>query len=70
MLPREKDGKMIKYPGMVSTDKVVDKALKDNKKGKDMSVPGFFASYFRIYSKITPASLVMKQWVLAIKKFL
>lgn len=70
MLPREKDGKKIKYPGMVSVDKVVNKALKDSERGKDMSVPGLFASYFRLYSKITPTSLVMKQWVAAIKKYL
>lgn len=70
MLPRERDGKKINYPGMVSTDLVVDKALKDSSKGKDMSVPGFFAQYFRIYSKITPTSIVMKQWVTGIRKYL
>lgn len=70
MLPREKDGKKINYPGMVGADLVVDKALKDSSKGKDMSVPGFFAQYFRIYSKITPTSIVMRQWVAGIRKYL
>ncbi len=70
MLPREKDGKKINYPGMVSVDKVVNKALRDSKAGREMSVPGFFANYFRIYSKLTPTAIVMRQWITGIKKYL
>ena len=70
MLPRTKDGKEIKYTGMIKADKVVSKALKDSSRGKDMSVPGFFANYFRFYSKITPTNLVMRQWVAGIRKYL
>lgn len=69
MLPRGKDGKKINYPGMISVDEVVSKALKDSERGKDMSVPGFFAQYFRIYSKLTPTSIVMRQWVRSIRKY-
>ena len=70
MLPKTKNGKEIKYSGMISADKVVTKALKDCLRGKDMSVPGFFANYFRFYSKITPTNLVMRQWVAGIRKYL
>ena len=70
MLPKTKDGKTIKYNGLLSPDLVVDKALRDCSRGKDMSVPGFFAKYFRFYSKITPTSLVMKLWVDSIKKYI
>ncbi|MEE3467071.1 MAG: SDR family NAD(P)-dependent oxidoreductase [Eubacterium sp.] len=70
MLPREKDGKPIKYPGMISPDKVVNKALKDSKKGKAMSVPSFFAKYTHFYSKIMPARFVMNQWARIVKKYL
>ncbi len=70
MLPREKDGKRIRYAGMIGAKKVVRKALKDNKKGKDMSTPGWFSKYFRIYSKITPTRLTMKQWVRIVRKHL
>ena len=62
MLPKEKDGKKIRYTGIISARKVAEKALKDNRKGKDMSTPGWFSKYFRIYSKITPTGLVMRQW--------
>ena len=70
MLPKEKDGKKIKYTGMISSRKVVKKVLKDNQKGKDMSTPGWFSKYFRIYSKITPTSLVMKQWTRVINQYI
>ncbi|MCR5848243.1 MAG: SDR family NAD(P)-dependent oxidoreductase [Lachnospiraceae bacterium] len=70
MLPRSKDGKEIKYPGMISAERVVSKALKDSSSGKDMSVPGLFAKYFRLYSKITPTGLIMKQWVWGIRKYI
>ena len=66
----EKNGKKIKYPGMISPDKVVKKALKDSKKSKEMSVPTFFAKYTRFYSKVMPARIVMKQWARIVKKYL
>ena len=70
MLPKTKDGKEIRYSGLISPDLVADKALCDSSRGKDMSVPGSFAKYFRFYSKITPASLVMKQWMKAIRRYI
>ena len=70
MLPREKNGKKINYTGMISSKKVVEKALKDNQKGKDMSTPGWFSKYFRIYSKINPTKLVMRQWSRAINRYI
>lgn len=70
MLPREKDGKKVRYVGMISPEKVVTRALKDSAKGRDISVPGFFAKYFRLYSKATPEKLVMKEWMLAIRKYM
>ena len=69
MLPRTKDGKEIKYAGMIDPETVVNKALKDSAKGKDMSVPGAFAKYFRFYSKITPTNIVMSQWSRSIRKY-
>jgi short-subunit dehydrogenase len=69
MLPREKDGKKIKYTGIISAEKVVKKALKDNRKGRDMSTPGWFSKYFRVYSKVTPTKITMKQWMKIVEKF-
>ena len=55
---------------MIAPEIVVDKALKDSARGKDMSVPGVFAKYFRFYSKITPANIVMSQWIRSIRKYI
>ena len=70
MLPKEKNGKPIKYIGMVKQDMVVKKALRDSRYGKDLSTPGFFAGYFRFYSKIAPSKMVMRQWVSMIRKYI
>ena len=64
-----KDGEKIHYTGKISAEKVVKKAMRDCLKGKDISTPGAFASYFRIYSKYTPTKIVMKQWVKAIRRY-
>lgn len=69
MLPKEVNGRKIRFAGMIKPERVVDKALKDSAKGRDMSVPGFFAKYFRIYSKVTPTRIVMDQWVAIIGKY-
>ena len=70
MLPKEKNGRPVKYFGMVKPQVVVKKALRDSSHGKDLSTPGFFAGYLRFYSKITPTKLVMKQWTSITKKYL
>lgn len=70
MLPHEKDGKSIKYTGMIRAEKVVKRALKDYRKGKDMSVPGAFSKWFRFYSKVMPTGIVMKQWMKVTRKYL
>lgn len=70
MLPRTRDGKEIKYVGLIAPETVVNKALKDSLRSKDMSVPGFFAKYFRVYSKLMPTNIVMNQWLRSIRKYL
>ena len=70
MLNNESGGRQVKYPGMVSPEKVVKDALRDARKGKDVSVCSPLFRYLRLYSKLTPHRLVMKQWVGMIKKYL
>ena len=69
MLPKEVKGRKVNYIGMLKPEKVVSMALKDSAKGKDMSVPGWFAKYFRFYSKITPTGIVMRQWAAIMGKY-
>lgn len=63
MLPRSKNGHPIHYAGMISAEKVVRQALLDNRKGKEMSTPGWFSKYFRFYSKYMPTKVIMRQWM-------
>ena len=69
MLPKEANGKKIHYTGMISPEKVVSKALSDLRRGKELSLPSFFAKYFRVYSKLMPTKLVMGQWAWIMRKY-
>ncbi|MBO4390759.1 MAG: SDR family NAD(P)-dependent oxidoreductase [Lachnospiraceae bacterium] len=69
MLPRKKDGKEIRYPGMISPEQVVTVALKDSAGGRALSLPGFFAKYFSFYSKVMPTRIVMRQWSRSVRKY-
>ena len=70
MLPKKNHGKDIKYPGMTPASKVVEVALKDCHKGRDVSVCSFYFRYMRFLSKVTPHSIAMKMWVKAIKQYI
>ena len=70
MLPKSNHGKDIKYPGMTPASKVVESALKDSRKGKDVSVCSFYFKYMRFLSKVTPHSIAMKMWVKAIRQYI
>ena len=70
MLRGESGGKRVKYPGMVSPAKVVKDALRDARRGKDVSVCSPVFRYLRLYSKLMPHKLVMRQWVRQIKGYI
>lgn len=70
MLPKTNKGKEINYPGMVNAGKVVDVALKDSRKGRDVSVCSFYYRYMRFLSKVMPHRLEMKLWVNGIKDYI
>ncbi len=70
MLPKNSNGYKVKYPGIVPAARVVDSALKDCRRGKDVSVCSFYYRYMRFLSKVTPHKLVMKIWVGMIRKYI
>ena len=69
MIKKEQNGKKIKFPGFVSAERVVKKAIKDAKKGKDMSVCTLFVKYEHICSKIFPQKWIMNIWGKGVKKY-
>ena len=51
------------FKPMYEPEDVVEKALKDSRKGKPMSVLGFHVQWLRFLSKILPHSIVMNSWL-------
>lgn len=67
---KEVNGHSVKFPALVSCDKVVTKALNDVKKGKDMSVCTFYVKWMHFLAKVCPQKSVMRTWVKDIKEYL
>lgn len=70
MLTREINGRKVKFPGMVSPQRVAEKALKDAKRGKDVSICSLYVKCQQLNVKLLPHRLVMKIWMRGIKKYL
>ncbi|WP_028515724.1 SDR family NAD(P)-dependent oxidoreductase [Ruminococcus flavefaciens] len=69
MLSKEYKGKPVKFPGLVSPNRVAVQALRDSAKGKDMSVCTLFVKYEHLLSKILPQKLLMKIWMYGIRDY-
>lgn len=70
LLQKEINGKKVKFPGMVTADRVVRQALKDAKRGRDMSVCSLYVKCQHVNVKLLPQRLVMKIWMAGIGKYL
>lgn len=70
MLAKEVNGKKVKFYGMVRPESVAKKAIKDAKKGKDVSICSFYVKCQHLNVKLLPHKLVMKLWMRSIKKYL
>lgn len=70
LLAREIGGKRVKFPGIVSPERVARKAIKDAKRGKDMSVCSFYVKCQHLNVKLLPQKLTMKLWMRGIQKYL
>ncbi len=70
LLPKEINGKKVKFPGIVTAEKVVRTALKDAEKKRDMSVCSLYVKCQHVNVKFMPQRLVMKIWTGAIRKYI
>ncbi len=70
MLTKESNGKKIRFPGMVTADRVVTKAVSDAEKGRDMSVCSLYVKCQHLNVKLLPQRLVMKIWMNGIRKYI
>lgn len=69
MLAKEINGKSVKFYGIVSPEAVAEKAIKDAKRGKDVSICSFYVKCQHLNVKLLPHKLVMKIWMRGIKKY-
>lgn len=65
----ELNGKKVKYPGLVKPDRVAKKAVRDAKKGKDMSVCSLYMKIQHVMVKRLPQKFIMKIWQNGTKKY-
>ncbi len=70
MLSKEIDGKKVRFPGIVAPERVVKKALKDAKKGRDMSVCSLYVNCQHFFVKLMPQKVTMKLWLRGIRKYI
>lgn len=70
LLQKEINGRKVKFPGLVSADRVAVQAIRDAKRGKDMSVCSLYVKYQHLFVKLVPQRWVMKIWMAGIGKYL
>lgn len=70
LLMKEMNGKTVKFDGLVTPNKVCKKALKDAKRGKDMSVCTIYVKFEHLMAKIFPQRMSMNTWLRKIRKYL
>lgn len=70
LLQKEINGKKVKFPGLVTADRVVKQAIRDAKKGKDMSVCSLYVKCQHINVKLMPQKWVMKIWMAGLQKYI
>ena len=69
MLLKEINGSKVKFPGMVSPQKVAQKAIQDAKKRKDVSICSFYVKCQHLNVKLMPHKLVMRLWLQSTRKY-
>lgn len=70
MLTKTINGQKVRFPGMVTAKKVVEKAMKDTNRGKDMSICSLYVKCQHILVKLLPHKFVMKIWMNGLKKYM
>lgn len=70
MLTKTIKGHKVKFPGMVTSKQVAEKAISDAKRGKDMSVCSLYVKCQHLNVKLMPQKLTMKIWMKGLKKYI
>lgn len=69
LLIKEINGKKIRYTGIVSADKAAITAIKDAKRGRDMSVCTLYVKIVHTLAKLFPQRISMNTWLRSLRKY-
>lgn len=69
LLMKEINGRHIRFTGIVSPEKVAIKAMRDARRGRDMSVCTMYVKFEHVLSKLFPQKAAMNTWIRRIKKY-
>lgn len=69
LLVREINGVSVKFPGIVSAERVVMEAMRDAKRGRDMSVCSLYVKGQHVLAKFLPQKAAMRAWYRNISKY-
>lgn len=69
LLPNFSKGKSPEFPGQVTAASVATKAMKDVKKGRDMSVKTLNVKFLHVLAKIFPQRFACRVWLWYMKRY-
>ena len=69
LLVREVNGRRVAFPGLVPPEKVVARALRDARRGRELSVYPLYAKYLHAAAKVVPQRVVMATWLRMLKRY-
>jgi short-subunit dehydrogenase len=70
LLTKELNGKPVKFNGLISAERAAEQALRDAKKGKDMSVCSLHTKFEHLLAKLYPQKIMMRLWLHRAKRYL
>jgi short-subunit dehydrogenase len=70
LLIKEVNGEPIRFDGIVPPEKVVIQAMRDAKRGRDMSVCTLYVKFGHTLAKLFPQKMTMNIWIHRIKKYI
>ena len=59
----------VAFPGLVPPEKVVARALRDARRGRELSVYPLYAKYLHAAAKVVPQRVVMATWLRMLKRY-
>ncbi len=69
LLVHEINGHAVKFPGLISAERVVAQAMRDAERGRDMSVCTLYTKTEHVLAKLFPQRVAMQTWLRRIRRY-